>query len=104
MPCTLRPSTIAEPVYGYDPRSGRIGPPYQPDTVDVMAIDNLPSELPRDASTFFGIQLIDNVLPELLHVQDSEVIQRAVIAENGHLAERYAYLSDYVYEQNSMSE
>ncbi len=99
VPCTLRPSSIADPVYGFDPRTGQGCAPYQPDCVDVMAIDNLPSELPRDASGFFGQQLIDNVLPELLHERDSVIIQRATIAENGHLTPRYEYLSDYVYEQ-----
>ena len=98
LPCTLRPSSIAEPVYGFDPRAGQIVEPYQPDAIDIMAIDNLPSELPRDASGFFGKQLIENVLPELLHEKDSAVIQRATIAENGRLTERYEYLSDYVYD------
>ncbi|MCK6691320.1 MAG: alanine dehydrogenase, partial [Thermoanaerobaculia bacterium] len=97
VPCTLRPSTIADPVYGFNPRTGQECAPFQQDCIDVMAIDNLPSELPRDASAFFGRQLIDNVLPELLHEQDSAVIQRATIARDGRLMPRYEYLSDYVY-------
>ncbi len=98
VPTTLRPSTIAEPVYGINRYTGQECAPYNPDAVDVMAIDNLPSELPRDASDFFGKQLMDNVLPELLHDEDSVVIARAAIAENGHLTDYYAYLSDYVEE------
>ncbi|HNM28094.1 MAG TPA: alanine dehydrogenase, partial [Saprospiraceae bacterium] len=98
VPVTLRASTIADPVFGINRYTGQECRPYQPDSIDVMAIDNLPSELPRDASGFFGNQLIDNILPELLHAQDSAVISRAVIAENGHLTERYAYLSDFVTE------
>ncbi len=97
VPCTLRASTITHPVYGFNPRTGQECAPFQPDCTDVMAIDNLPSELPRDASAFFGQQLIDNVLPELLHEQDSAVIQRATIARDGRLMPRYEYLSDYVY-------
>ncbi|MCC6279964.1 MAG: alanine dehydrogenase [Saprospiraceae bacterium] len=98
VPVTLRASTIADPVFGIHRYTGQECAPCQPDSIDVMAIDNLPSELPRDASGFFGNQLIDNILPELLHAQDSAVITRAVIAENGHLTERYAYLSDFVTE------
>jgi alanine dehydrogenase len=96
IPATLQPSKIADPVYGYNPHTGEIAPPFQSDTVDVMAIDNLPSELPRDASAFFGKQLIDHVLPELLVGPQSAIIHRATIAEKGHLTERYGYLADYV--------
>jgi hypothetical protein len=64
--------------------------------VDVMAIDNLPSELPRDASEYFGRQLIDNILPEILRQDASAVVQRATIAEAGQLCERYRNLQDYV--------
>ncbi|MEQ1746155.1 MAG: NAD(P)-dependent oxidoreductase [Saprospiraceae bacterium] len=96
VPITIRSSTIADPVFGINRRTGEECPAFSPDGVDVMAIDNLPSELPRDASGFFGQQLIDNVLPELLHENSSAVIARAVIAEGGHLTARYAYLSDYV--------
>jgi len=99
VPTTIRPSTIAEPVYGIHRYTGRECPPFQPEAVDVMAIDNLPSELPRDASTFFGRQLIENVLPELIgRGEDSPVLHRATIAQGGHLTAPYAYLSDYVYE------
>jgi hypothetical protein len=61
-----------------------------------MAIDNLPSELPRDATEYFGRQLIDNILPEMLRQDGSAVVQRATIAEAGHLCERFRYLQDYV--------
>lgn len=98
VPVTIRPSKIADPVYGVNRQTGQECAPYDPAGVDVMAIDNLPSELPRDASEFFGKQLIDNILPELLHDRDSAIIARATIAENGELTAPYAYLSDYVYE------
>lgn len=96
IPITIRPSTIADPVYGINRQTGLECAPFLPEAVDVMAIDNLPSELPRDASAFFGQQLIDNILSELLHERDSEIIARAVIAEGGQLTERFAYLRDYV--------
>ena len=60
-----------------------------------MAVDNLPNELPRDASQEFGENWIDEVLPELLN-QNSSIIQRATIAENGKLTAKYEYLADYV--------
>ena len=61
-----------------------------------MAIENLPGELPRDASSYFGEMLIKNVLPELLSGNPSELIERATIARNGKLTEAYRYLEDYV--------
>ena len=62
-----------------------------------MAVDNLPCELPRNASRDFGRQLIANVLPHLLAENGpDDVIQRATIARGGQLTERYQYLADYV--------
>jgi saccharopine dehydrogenase (NAD+, L-lysine-forming) len=98
VPSTLRPSKIADPVYGFDPIQQCETSAFLPNCVDVMAIDNLPSELPRDASGFFGKQLIDNVLDELLKGKESAAIARGIIAQNGALTERYAYLADYVAE------
>jgi hypothetical protein len=102
VPSTLRASTIAEPVYGFDPVSGLETRAFHAGSVDMMAIDNLPSELPRDASAFFGKQLIDNILPELLHVGDSAIIHRGTIAADGNLTEPFAYLFDYVNETASI--
>ncbi len=96
VPSTVRASTIAEPVYGFRPASQQECPPFQPDAIDVMAIDNLPSELPRDASAFFGRQLLEKILPELLMGYDSAVVRRGMIAEKGHLTPEFAYLADYV--------
>lgn len=95
IPSTLRPSTIDEPVYGYDPDTETETAPYQHRSVDVMAIDNLPNELPRDASQAFGRQFIAHVLPELLK-EHSPMIDRATIAENGHLGPRFQYLEGFV--------
>ncbi len=95
IPSTLRPSSIENPVYGYDPAAQEETAPYQPHTVDMMAIDNLPSELPRDSSKAFGKQFIDHVLPELLK-EHSEVIERATVAENGRLGKHFEYLESYV--------
>lgn len=94
IPCTLRPSSIADPVFGYDPATGREIPPFQPNGIDVMAIDNLPSEMPRDASRAFGDMFIHHILPELL-LPHSAVIERATIAEKGRLGKHFEYLKEY---------
>ncbi|MBT9395455.1 NAD(P)-dependent oxidoreductase [Hymenobacter sp. NST-14] len=98
IPTTRRSTTIQEPAFDYDPATGQLAPPYSaPHHLTVMAVDNLPCELPRNASRDFGRQLIANVLPHLLAENGpDEVIRRATIATNGQLTERYHYLADYV--------
>ena len=103
IPCTIRASTIAQPVYCYDPHLLGETAPSQPGSVDVMAIDNLPNEMPRDASTAFGQQFIDNILHEFIHGKESKVIQRATIARDGHLTPPYEYLRDYVENKEPIS-
>jgi hypothetical protein len=61
-----------------------------------MAVGNLPNELPRDASKYFGEQLIKYILPDLLN-EGSDIIRRATICENGRLTDRFDYLQDYAY-------
>lgn len=93
---TIRPSTIADPFYGYDPVKGREAPAFQQESITVMAVDNLPGELPRDASADFGAALLEHVIPELLGEQHTGMIRRACIAEKGRLAHAYAYLNDFL--------
>jgi len=93
---TIRPSTIAEPIYGYDPIS-ETETDYQKTTaIAVMAVDNLPCELPRDASEGFGEAFIKNVIPAFFNNDKDGVLQRARMTQNGKLTERFAYLQDYV--------
>jgi saccharopine dehydrogenase (NAD+, L-lysine forming) len=94
VPSTIRPSSIANPVYGYDPESGTESAPHQANIIDVMAIDNLPSEMPRDASRAFGDMFINHILHEMMK-PDSSVIERATIAKNGQLGKHFQYLSGY---------
>ena len=99
IPTTKRSSTIADPAFDYHPATGALEPPYsRPENLTVMAVDNLPCELPRNASRDFGRQLIDMVLPHLLGPDAESVIERATIARHGELTERYQYLADYVAE------
>lgn len=93
---TLRASTIAEPFYGYDPVKGKEAEPFKDKAITVMAVDNLPGELPRDASTDFGAALVEQVIPELLGLTETGMLQRASIASRGALTDRYAYLRDFL--------
>lgn len=97
---TLRASTIAEPLYGYDPASGREVAVGDDGSITVMAVDNLPCELPRDASKSFGRDLIDHVLPHLTGNDAEGMIERATIARDGRLTPRFAHLQDYVDRQD----
>lgn len=97
IPSTKRPCTVAEPVYDYNPSEDKVEQPYSDEgNITVMAVDNLPCELPRNASEDFGRELIDNVLPHLFGNDNDEVIKRATITENGSLTEGYSYLKNYV--------
>lgn len=98
IPSTKQPSTMEHPVYDYNPWDDQVeNDPFQNrNLVSVMAIDNLPSELPRDASRAFGEALLEQVLPHLLGNDRGGMIKRATIAENGELTEHYRYLQDYV--------
>ena len=95
IPSTLRATTIADPVFGYDPVLGRETFPHQDHTVDMMTIDNLPNELPRDASTSFGDMFIEHVVPEL-RKDESLMLDKATVAIQGKLGDHFKYLSDFL--------
>lgn len=96
IPSTLYATTIAEPVFGYNPETEQAEAPYQPHTIDMMTIDNLPNELPRDASNHFGEQFINHVLEELLNEDNSEMMRKARMTRNGDLTPEFEYLRDYL--------
>jgi len=93
---TIRASTIAEPFYGYDPATGMETGAFDEGVITVMAVDNLPGELPRDASADFGSALMEHVIPELPGSLDSGMVERASIAAAGLLTPLYNYLEDYL--------
>lgn len=93
---TTRASTIAEPFYGYDAASGNETAAFRDESLTVMAVDNLPGELPRDASADFGEALTRYVLPEIMGKIDTGMLERATIAAEGGLTKRYAYLAAYL--------
>lgn len=97
IPSTKRASSIDDPVYDYNPQTGETETAFSSEkNLQVMAVDNLPCELPKDASIDFGNNLIGKVLPHLLGSDSDGVIRRATITENGKLTERFMYLSDYL--------
>ncbi|WP_118952077.1 NAD(P)-dependent oxidoreductase [Taibaiella helva] len=98
VPINVGASTIADPVYGIDRQSLAKVVPFQTtdNTIDVMAVDNLPNELPRDASQHFGEHIIKYILPELMKEQ-SLILDRATICTGGRLSSYFDYLSDYAY-------
>lgn len=96
IPTTLRASTIEQPFYGYLPGSGMECDPFDPSGITVMAVDNLPGELPRNASEDFGEKLLTRVVPLLLSEKAHPVITRATITDNGSLTPAFAYLDKWL--------
>lgn len=93
--CTIRSSTIAEPLYGYLPSTDQEVDLFHPGAIVVMAVDNLPCELPKDASEGFGEMFLKYVVPAFFNGDKDGILQRAKITENGQLTERFAYLKAY---------
>lgn len=93
---TIRPSTIADPIYGYDPALEKETDFLQPNAIAVMAVDNLPTELPRDASVGFGEAFSKYVIPAFFDEDADGVLERARMTKKGKLTEGFKYLQDYV--------
>jgi alanine dehydrogenase len=94
--CTLKASTIADPFFGYLPFEHKEVPYTHPGSIMVMSVDNLPCELPKDASEGFGEMFMEHVIPAFFNGDKDGILQRAKITENGKLTERFAYLQEYV--------
>jgi alanine dehydrogenase len=94
--CTLRSSTIAEPFYGYLPSEHKEVDVFHPAAVVVMAVDNLPCELPKDASEGFGAMFMEHVIPAFFNDDKDGVLARAKVTEKGKLTPRFSYLQDFV--------
>ena len=95
--CTLRPSTIADPLYGYNPTTESECAMDDPSGVTVMAVDNLPCELPRDASHGFGKEMMAHVIPLLVGGDRDNMLTNATETTlEGALAPKFAYLQDYI--------
>lgn len=95
VPINLGDQTIEDPIYGVNKQNFQKTAPYLKDSIDIMAVGNLPNELPRDASRYFGEQLIKFVLTDLVD-GGSPIIKRATIVESGKLTDEFEYLREYV--------
>ena len=95
VPITYKATDIYNPTFGVDKNSLEMTEPFLEKTIDVMAVSNLPTELPKDASEHFGNMFSKYVLPELLNSEHSDILHRATICQQGKLNTPFAYLSDY---------
>ncbi len=95
VPCNLGDATIADPVYGVDMDTFEKTAPYLPNSIDIMAVGNLPNELPRDASRYFGEQLIKFVLDDIRKGGKSNLLYKATIVKNGVINEPFEFLKQY---------
>lgn len=93
---TIRSSTIADPIYGYDALSETEVDFREPDAIAVMAVDNLPCELPKDASDGFGNSFSKYVIPAFFNNDVDGVLERSKMTEKGKLTALFSYLQDYV--------
>ena len=97
LPSTIRSTTIADPFYSYNPRLGVEEPAFtHSSNITVMATDNLPGELPREASLDFGKMLMKSVMADILTRTETPLIERATIMRDGKLTKPFLYLSDYL--------
>lgn len=94
VPINLGDQTIENPIYGVDRTTLQKTEPYLPNSIDMMAVGNLPNELPRDASRYFGEQLIKHILEDLV-ADGSPIIEKATIVKEGNLTPHFEYMRGY---------
>jgi alanine dehydrogenase len=94
VPINLGDQSIENPVYGVDKSTLQKTAAYLPGSIDIMAVGNLPNELPRDASQYFGEQLIKYVLDDLVK-GNSALIERATMVNKGVITANFAYMKSY---------
>jgi alanine dehydrogenase len=94
--CTVKASTIADPFFGYLPSENKEVPYTHPGAIVVMSVDNLPCELPKDASEGFGEMFMKYVIPAFFNGDKDGILQRSKMTENGKLTKRFEYLQDYI--------
>ncbi len=94
--CTIKASTIAEPLFGYLPSEDKEVDVFHPAAIVVMSVDNLPCELPKDASEGFGEMFMEHVIPAFFNNDKDGILARAKMTENGKLTKKFEYLQDYV--------
>lgn len=94
---TIKSSTIEDPFYGYNVKTEKEGDLFdKQDVIAVMAVDNLPCELPKDASQGFGDMFLQHVIPAFFNNDRDGILERARMTQYGTLTERYSYLQNFV--------
>ena len=94
--CTIRPSTIENPIYGYDPLSETEVDYMKSNAIAVMAVDNLPCELPKDASEGFGNTFVKEIIPAFFNNDVNGILERSRMTKNGQLTPAFSYLQAYL--------
>jgi len=98
VPSSISTTSFDQPFYDYNRSSEKEEVPFShPDNITVMTIDNLPCGLPREASVDFGHNIRSSIIPLLFSDDQENIIERATIAKDGKLTDRYHYLEDWVY-------
>ena len=96
IPCTKIASTIEKPFFDYCVETKKIVDPFSNEkNITVMSIDNLPSELPRDSSKYFGNILLKKIIP-LLNNDNENILEEATVTRDGDLCKKYKYLRDFI--------
>ncbi len=93
---TIKASTIADPIYGYEPATGKEVDYKYDNAIACMTVDNLPNEIARDASEGFGQNFEKYIIPAFFNGDKDGILARAQMTGNGKLTERFKYLQDYV--------
>jgi hypothetical protein len=94
---TIKASTIEDPFYGYDPQTQKVVAMDAPGAITMMAVDNLPCELPKDASEGFGDMFLTHVIPAFFNNDKNGVLSRAkMTSDDGKLTQKYSYLQEYI--------
>jgi len=91
---TIRASKITDPIYGYNKITESEDDFMKDDVIAVMAVDNLPCELPKDASNDFGENLIKHIIPILN--SNNSILEDATICKDGDLTKNFEYLRDFI--------
>jgi saccharopine dehydrogenase (NAD+, L-lysine forming) len=94
--CTIRPSTIENPIYGYDAQSETEVDYMNANAIAVMAVDNLPCELPKDASEGFGYTFVKDIIPAFFNNDANGILERSRMTKNGQLTSAFSYLQAYL--------
>lgn len=98
VPITTRATDIYDPTIGWSRSKQTEVEPFGEDTIDVMAVTNLPTELPKNASEAFGSHLIENIIPLLIKGDQDNILRNATITQDSKLTDAYTYLTSFVEE------